>query len=73
MNLRKHCHVEISKVLLLVSCKRDEVGKLHTVIYCCCLILFFIDGGEGGGRPEMEGSDLKYKQAAQLHSFTRLT
>lgn len=65
--------MKISKVFLLVSCKRDEVGKLHTVIYCFCLILFFMDDGEGGGRAEMEGNDLKYKQPAQLASFIRLT
>lgn len=56
--------MKISKVLLFVSCKRDEVGKIHTVIYCFCLVLVFIDAGEGEGRAEMEGSDLKYKQPA---------
>lgn len=63
----------IYKVLLLVSCKRDELGKLHTVIYSFYLILVFVDHEEGGGRAEREGSDLKYKQPEQLHSFIRLT
>lgn len=46
--------------------KKNEVGKLHKVIYCFCLILFFIDGGEGGGRGGMESSDLKYKTTSTI-------
>lgn len=64
---------ELYKVLLLVSCKRDELSMLHTVIYSICLILFFVDDGEGRGRAERQGSDVKYKHPEQLHSFIRLT